>query len=236
MSSKLLVVGTDYMDYRDFVGGKIGRRGGIFNFMRAYPECDHLITDIRKCWFKEKNGKMVKTAEKDVATIVDFELELPDQDMHICYGDSNTPFGIAQDFIPKMSSDTFISVDMIKPFHKVPDHILKFWAEHANYIFVAVEKEVRGIPRIVKNSKALWIFHNPKWVITMCGNKPPIRTENPYYEEFLDTIGAGDYFAGCILRRLFDESGTIDELEACKEVASMLRTQNEIQYGDTAEW
>lgn len=233
MSDKLLVVGTDYMDYRDFVGGRIGLKGGIHNFIRAYPDCDHLITNYVKCWFKEKDGKMVKVNEKYIG---ECKIELPDRDMHICYGDSYDPLTLSMMAIPKMASDTFISVDMIKPFHKLSEHNLRFWAAHADFIFVATEREIDGIPRIVKNSKALWIFHNPKWVITMCGDKPPLRTENPYYQEFMDTIGAGDYFAGCILRRLFDETGTIDELEACEEVANMLRIQNEVQYGDTAEW
>lgn len=234
MSSKLLVVGTDYMDYRDFVGGRIGRKGGIHNFMRAYPDCDHLVTDYRKCWFKPHNGKMVKTNDHSFGQVPN--IELPERDIHFCYGDSIAVFPTALQSLPKLSSSNFISVDLIDPFEKQNMEVLEFWAKYANYIFVATEREIMDIPRIVQNSKALWIFHNPKWVITMCGNKPPLRTENPYYEEFVDTIGAGDYFAGCILRRLFDETGTIDELEACKEVASMLRTQNEVQYGDTAEW
>lgn len=234
MKNNLLLVGTSYTDYRDFVGGRIGMKGGIHNVLRAYPDCDALATDSKKCWFKQIDNKLVKEFES--ASMTHGVTELKNRDMHFCYGDSDIVLSLAKEWLPKLSSKRFVSVDMIQPFRNVPADVLEFWSKYADFIFVATDKEITEIPRIVRNSEALWIFHNPKWVITMCGDLPPIKTENPYYEEFMDTIGAGDYFAGCILRRLFDETGTIDELEACEEVASMLRIQNEIQYGNTPEW
>lgn len=233
MSDKLLVVGTDYVDYKDYVGGRIGIRGGIHNFIRSYPNCDVLGTDKINCWFQPINGKMKKVMERVVDDGFGLDTKIPNRDIHVCYGDSQLVLNLAKKYLPKMPSNRFVSVDMINPFDKISTHALEFWSKYADFIFVAADAKPSGIPRIVENSEAIWIFHNPKWVIAMYGRNNPIEYENPYYEELLDTIGAGDYFAGCLLRRLFDETGSIDIEESCKEVAEMLKVQNEeIQHGN----
>lgn len=238
MKNKLMVVGTKYIDYRDFIGCRIGQPGGIFNFMKAYGEdnCDYLITDYRKCWFSPKEDKMVKTKER-------FEgcdsVSIPNVDCHICYGDSLHIYTLAKKALPYNDSETFVSVDFIRPFHEIDGEVLEFWGKYADFIFVAADdQKFEDIPKVVRDSKALWIFHNPKWVITMCPwhSNEILTFENEFYEPMLDTIGAGDYFAGCILRKLFEEGGNLEIKESFEEVRNILKVQNDVQYGSSVEW
>jgi hypothetical protein len=231
--NKLRVVGTSYTDHMLLANGiRLQRSGGIHNFKRAYgPSCELHGIDDCSCDFKEFDGKLNKVGQTPLR-LFDEDDKLLDTDSHFCYGDSYNVYRMAKVEVPLFSSKTFISVDLLNPFQYADVGILQFWGQYADYIFLATQERVTSVPRIASDSKALWVFHNPKFVTLMFPSryKGIIALENPCYIPMLDTIGAGDYFAGCTLRRIFEETGELDIENTFVEVFNMLKVQNDLQF------
>jgi hypothetical protein len=223
------VVGTSYRDTIKFSDSLTGCRwGGIHNFMRAYPCKDWTATEYIDCEFKQHEGKLIKVGQtwhEDP----NHPVRIYGEDTHFCYGDSYEARKVAEECLPFFPVDTFISVDMIECFQHIETHVLEFWKKYADIMFIATEEPINYMPRIVESSACFWVLHNPRFVtvINPAESKDILTVNNVFYEPMLDTIGAGDYFAGKFLEQLYDPAVKIvDTLKVMEDVAEMLRKQN----------